>query len=62
MFISIIQGLASQVNWPCVFTHILAAKLLLQLLRYESFVVVEVLLYVDLELDDIVQHPINFGM
>lgn len=50
------------VHWASIISHIVGSELLFQLVRYETFVVVEVLLDVNLELDDIVEHSVNLGV
>lgn len=44
---------------PGLVHHLVAAQLLLQLVRHKALVVVQALLHVNLELDDVVEHAVN---
>lgn len=45
-----------------ILPHLVAAELLLELVRHEALVVLEVLLDVHLELDDVVKHLLDLGV
>lgn len=52
----------SQIHCLGIISHIFHAQLLFELVCHKAFIVVQVLLDVNLELDDIVQHAVDFRM